>query len=77
MYYGFTRECRLCQLDRNDADCEERERLVEMCKEINVFGDANVEVLATLTSLLNQVSVLIWLFRAGKSFICLLHIITY
>ena len=59
--YGFTCECRLCQLDRNDADCEERERLAEMCKEGAVFeAGANVgEVFATVTSLLDQVIVLI------------------
>ena len=67
--YGFTCECRLCQLDRNDAECEERERLVEMCKAVTVFeASVNIdEVLATVTSLLNQVIVLIWL----------LHIIGY
>ena len=56
--YGFTCECRLCQLDRNDAECEERERLVEKCEEIDVFAldeDAKVyEVIVKLTSLLNQ-----------------------
>ena len=59
--YGFTCECRLCQLDRNDAECEERERLVEMCKAVTVFeAGVNIdEVLATVTSLLNQVIVLI------------------
>ena len=66
--YGFTCECRLCQLDRNDADCGERERLVKMCQKISVFSDVNFdEVLPTLTSLLNQVIVLIWLFRESKN----------
>ena len=77
--YGFTCECRLCQLDRNDAECEERERLVEMCKAVTVFeAGVNIdEVLATVTSLLNQVIVLIWLFRESESFMRLLHIIGY
>ena len=62
--YGFTCDCRLCQLDRNDAHCEERERIVRMCDDISVFskGGANI---GTVTSLLNRVIVfvLFWLLR--------------